>query len=129
MIRLPKEREGDFWSKQRERAMRASTDPEWVERQFERPADPVKRSRVLMRTVVGALVIIGCIAIVRGVWGAEPKPWVWVLWDEVADKPYVSPKTGAVHEFSGPTACNTDEPIKSLPERVRLSCRRIPKTN
>lgn len=32
----------------------------------------VKRSRVLMRTVVCALVIIGCIAIARGVWGASP---------------------------------------------------------
>lgn len=88
-------------------------------------AEPVKRSRVLVRTVVGALVIIGTIAIVRGVWGAEP-PRTWQVWNETANKPWLS-KKGEPATATGPTACNLSlwEVAKATQDGTRLSCRRI----
>lgn len=53
--------EGPFWQRHRAQTQGPVVTP-----------PEVKRSRVLMRTVVCALVIIGCIAIARGVWGASP---------------------------------------------------------
>lgn len=114
--------EAAFWANQR-------TLPHGAERP---EAEPVKRSRVLMRTVAGALVIIGCIALARGVLGAERPAPVFQIWAAKPGEDWapVRTKSGEVWNFTSPTACSVDvvSVIRGLPAGSIVACRRITST-
>lgn len=89
----------------------------WKERTQAQPS-PAKRSK-LWHWVVAAMVIVGAIAIARGVQGAEKR--VYVLWDEGSDRQFHP------HQFTSAVACLTDMPkeTKGAPSGLRISCRQV----
>lgn len=100
---------------------------EWAEPGPDIVAPEIKRSRVLMRTVVGALFIIGAIAIARGVLGAEqPGRFEIVAYpagkDLREDRPNLIVIAGP---YSGREECRIAIASVKLANGKRLRCDRI----
>lgn len=100
--------------------------PDGIERDDVIQPPEVRRSYKLMWVVVGACLIIGGISIARAFAAEHPTARQWIVWDVIADKPWVSPK-GYQATATGPTACNLSlhEASKASPDGSRLTCRRI----
>lgn len=104
--------------------VRASTDPEWLRRQLSPPVEyrPTPVWRIVAAFVLAAALVVIAISVARA---AEP-PRTWQVWNETANKPWLS-KKGEPATATGPTACNLSlwEVAKATQDGTRLSCRRI----